>query len=59
MGDAAIAECDQLIELNDWLRRLLRKAEGFELKSERLAAKLHPDQLNLALEGSRARDRQG
>jgi transposase len=38
-----------LIELNDRLRRLLRKVQGFEAKSERLA-KLHPDQLNLALE---------
>jgi transposase len=47
--DAAIAERDRLIELNDRLRRLLRKAHGFEAKSERLA-KLHPDQLNLALE---------
>jgi transposase len=47
--DAAIAERDRLIELNDRLRRLLRKAQGFEPKSERLA-KLHPDQLNLALE---------
>ena len=47
--DAAIAERDKLIELNDRLRRLLRKAQGFEAKSERLA-KLHPDQLNLALE---------
>src|ERR1700746_2354935 len=47
--DAAIAERDRLIELNDRLRHLLRKAQGFEAKSERLA-KLHPDQLNLALE---------
>ena len=47
--DAAIAERDRLIELNDRLRRLLRKAQGFEAKSERLA-RLHPDQLNLALE---------
>src|SRR5262249_34512677 len=47
--NAAIAERDRLIELNDRLRRLLRKAQGFEAKSERLA-KLHPDQLNLALE---------
>ena len=47
--DAAMAERDWLIELNDRLRRLLRKAQGFEAKSERLA-KLHPDQLNLALE---------
>ena len=47
--DAAMAERDRLIELNDRLRRLLRKAQGFEAKSERLA-KLHPDQLNLALE---------
>lgn len=31
------------------MRGLLRKAQGFEPKSERLA-KLHPDQLNLALE---------
>ena len=47
--DATLAERDQLIELNDRLRRLLRKAQGFEAKSERLA-KLDPDQLNLALE---------
>jgi hypothetical protein len=47
--DAVIAERERLIELNDRLRRLLRKAQGFEPKSERLA-KLHPDQLNLALE---------
>ena len=40
--DAAIAERDSLIELNDRLRRLLRKAQGFEAKSERLA-KLHPE----------------
>ena len=44
-----MAERDRLIELNDRLRLLLRKAQGFEAKSERLA-KLHPDQLNLALE---------
>ena len=47
--DAAIAERDRLIDLNDRLRHLLRKVQGFEAKSERLA-KLHPDQLNLALE---------
>lgn len=47
--NAALAERDRLIELNDRLRHLLRKAQGFEAKSERLA-KLHPDQLNLALE---------
>ena len=47
--DAAIAERDRLIELNERLRCLLRKAQGLETKSERLA-KLHPDQLNLALE---------
>jgi transposase len=47
--DAAIAERDRLIDLNDRLRHLLRKAQGFEAKSERLA-KLDPDQLNLALE---------
>jgi hypothetical protein len=35
--------------MNEKLRQLLRKAHGFEAKSERLA-KLHPDQLNLALE---------
>ena len=40
--DAAIAERDSLIELNDRLRHLLRKAQGFEAKSERLA-KLHPE----------------
>jgi hypothetical protein len=47
--DAVIAERERLIELNDRLRRLLRKAQGFEPKTER-RAKLHPDQLNLALE---------
>ena len=47
--DAAIAERDRLIATNEKLRQLLRKAQGFEAKSERLA-KLHPDQLNLALE---------
>jgi transposase len=47
--DAAIAERDRLITMNEKLRQLLRKAQGFEAKSERLA-KLHPDQLNLALE---------
>ena len=47
--DAAIAERDRLVELNDRLRHLLRKSQGFEAKSERLA-KLPPDQLNLALE---------
>jgi transposase len=45
----AIAERDRLIAMNEKLRQLLRKAQGFEAKSERLA-KLHPDQLNLALE---------
>jgi transposase len=49
LASTVIAERDRLIELNDRLRRLLRKAQGFEAKSERLA-KLHPDQLNLALE---------
>lgn len=47
--DAAIAERDHLAELNDRLRHLLRKSQGFEAKSERLA-KLPPNQLNLALE---------
>jgi len=47
--DAAIAERDKLVEINDRLRRLLRKAQGFEAKSERLV-RLPPDQLNLALE---------
>jgi hypothetical protein len=47
--DAAIAERDQLIAMNEKLRQLLRKAQGFEAKSERLA-RLHPDQLKLALE---------
>ncbi len=46
---ATAAERDQLVEINDRLRRLLRKAQGFEAKSERLA-KLPPDQLALALE---------
>jgi hypothetical protein len=45
--DAAIAEGDRLMTMNEKL--LLRKAQGFEAKSERLA-KLDPDQLNLALE---------
>jgi hypothetical protein len=47
--DAALAERARLIMMNEKLRLLLRKAQGFEAKSERLA-KLHPDQLNLALE---------
>jgi transposase len=47
--DAALAERNQLIELNDRLRQLLRKAQGFEAKSERLA-RLDLDQLSLALE---------
>jgi transposase len=47
--DAALAERDQLIELNDRLRQLLRKAQGFDAKSERLA-RLDLDQLSLALE---------
>jgi hypothetical protein len=47
--DAAIAERDRLMAINEKLRQLLRKAQGFEAKSERLA-KLHPDQLSLALE---------
>ena len=47
--DVALAERDRLIAMNEKLRQLLRKAQGFEAKSERLA-KLHPDQLNLALE---------
>ena len=46
---ATVAERDQLVEINDRLRRLLRKAQGFEAKSERLA-KLPADQLQLALE---------
>lgn len=44
-----IAERDAALALNEKLRQLLRKAQGFDAKSERLA-KLHPDQLNLALE---------
>jgi transposase len=44
-----IAERDRLRAMNEKLRQLLRKAQGFEAKSERLA-RLHPDQLNLALE---------
>jgi hypothetical protein len=47
--DAATAGRDRLIAMNKKLRQLLRKAQGFEAKSERLA-KLDPDQLNLALE---------
>lgn len=47
--DAAVAERDKLVEINDRLRRLLRKAQGFEAKSEKLA-RLPADQLNLALE---------
>ena len=34
--DAAIADRDRLITMNDKLRQLLRKAQGFEAKSERL-----------------------
>lgn len=44
-----IAERDAAIALNDRLRHLLRKAQGFEASSERLA-RLDPDQLQLALE---------
>jgi transposase len=47
--DAATAERDRLIALNDRLRHLLRKAQGFDAKSERLS-RLPPDQLQLALE---------
>ena len=47
--NAALAERDRLIEFNDRLRQLLRKAQGFEAKSERLA-RLDLDQLSLALE---------
>ena len=47
--DAAIAERDRLMAINEKLRQLLRKAQAFEAKSERLA-KVHPDQLSLALE---------
>ena len=47
--DAAVAERDRLLAMNEKLRQLLRKAQGFDAKSERLA-RLDPDQLNLALE---------
>ena len=47
--DAAIAERDQLLAMNERLRQLLRKTQGFDAKSERLA-RLDSDQLNLALE---------
>ena len=47
--DAAAAERDQLKALNDRLRHLLRKAQGFDAKSERLS-NLPADQLQLALE---------
>lgn len=47
--DAAIAERDRVSELNARLRQLLRKVQGFEAKSERLA-RLDADQLSLALE---------
>lgn len=47
--DAAMAERDRLRAMNEKLRQLLRKAQGFDAKSERLA-RLDPDQLNLALE---------
>jgi transposase len=47
--DVVIAERDKLVEMNDRLRHLLRKAQGFDAKSERLS-KLPPDQLQLALE---------
>jgi hypothetical protein len=33
--DAAIAERDRLTAMNEKLRQLLRKAQGFEAKSER------------------------
>jgi transposase len=47
--DAAMAERDRLLAMNEKLRQLLRKAQGFDAKSERLA-RLDADQLNLALE---------
>src|SRR5882757_5449179 len=47
--EAVAAERDKLMEINDRLRRLLRKAQGFEARSERLV-RLPPDQLDLALE---------
>lgn len=47
--DAAIAERDRVSELNARLCQLLRKAQGFEAKSERLA-RFDADQLSLALE---------
>ncbi len=47
--DVAIAERDRVSELNARLRQLLRKAQGFEAKSERLA-RFDADQLSLALE---------
>jgi transposase len=47
--DAATAERDRLKTMNENLRQLLRKAQGFDAKSERLA-RLSPDQLALALE---------
>jgi hypothetical protein len=34
--DAVIAERDQLIAMNEKLRQLLRKAQGFEAKNERV-----------------------
>ena len=47
--DAVTAERDAAVAMNDRLRRLLRTAQGFEAKSERLA-RLPADQLALALE---------
>ncbi len=35
-GDAALADRDRLIAMNEKLRQLLRKAQGFDGKSERL-----------------------
>src|SRR5215471_931476 len=46
---AVLAERDQLMTMNERLRQLLRKAQGFAASSERLA-RLSPDQLALALE---------
>jgi transposase len=47
--DAVTAERDRLMTMNEKLRQLLRKAQGFDAKSERLK-RLSPDQLALALE---------
>src|SRR5512135_701632 len=47
--DSAMAERDRLLAMNEKLRQLLRKVQGCDAKSERLA-RIDPNQLNMALE---------